>query len=221
MAVNSIATMAIRIVVTTCPRPRSLSTPNTDMGATGWITMMPYRIRSQSVSERLRRGTLAGGLALELIPFLKTKPHYPAEITGLGEGSLVAPGVQIAIPCRSSTKFLSNSIRKRYSVQWKNTCIKTIIAGFRCSRSLRRNSTESRERIHGREPQNAISTLLPLPLCLLAAEPRSDWRGKSRPKNDGARKDRPGALGLSLLRAPAGHSRRRPRYEPFRQPGHV
>src|ERR1035437_6962404 len=93
MAVNSIATMAIRIVVTTCPRPRSLSTPNTDMGATGWITMMPYRIRSQSVSERLRRGTLAGGLALELIPFLKTKPHYPAEITGLGEGSLVARGV--------------------------------------------------------------------------------------------------------------------------------
>src|ERR1035437_1647904 len=99
--------------------------------------MTPYRIRSQSVSERLRRGTLAGGLAVELIQFLKTKPHYPAEITGLREGSLVARGVQIAMPCRSSTKFLSNSIRKGYSVQWKNACIKTIIAGVRCSRSFR------------------------------------------------------------------------------------
>src|ERR1700681_3049726 len=71
MAVNSIATMAIRIVVTTCPCPRSLSTPNTDIGATGWITMMPYRIRSQSVSDRLRRGASAGGLAAELIHVLK------------------------------------------------------------------------------------------------------------------------------------------------------
>ena len=35
MAVNNIATIAIKIVVTTWPRPRSLSTPNTDMGATG------------------------------------------------------------------------------------------------------------------------------------------------------------------------------------------
>ena len=32
---NNIATMAIRIVVTTWPRPRSLKTPNTDIGATG------------------------------------------------------------------------------------------------------------------------------------------------------------------------------------------
>ena len=45
------------------------------------------------MSERLRRGTLAGGLTVELIQFLKTEPHYPAEITGLGEGSLVARGV--------------------------------------------------------------------------------------------------------------------------------
>src|SRR3984893_18413358 len=82
MSVNSIATMAIRIVVTTWPCPRSLSTPNTDIGATGWITITPYRIRSQSVSERLRRGALAGGLAAELIQVLKVKPHYPAEITG-------------------------------------------------------------------------------------------------------------------------------------------
>jgi hypothetical protein len=53
--------------------------------------MMPYRIRSQSVSERLRRGTSAGGLAVELIHDLKIKPHYPdlAEITGFGEGTLV------------------------------------------------------------------------------------------------------------------------------------
>src|SRR5260370_12379842 len=91
MAVNSIATMAIRIVVTTWPCPRSLSTPNTDIGATGWITMTPYRIRSQRVSDRLRRGTSAGGLAVELIHDLKIKPHYPdlAEITGFSERSLV------------------------------------------------------------------------------------------------------------------------------------
>jgi hypothetical protein len=43
----------------------------------------------------------------------------------------LARGRPIALPCRSSTKFLSNSIRKRYSVQWKNACIKTIIAGVR------------------------------------------------------------------------------------------
>src|ERR1700730_14249419 len=91
MSVNSIATMAIRIVVTTWPCPRSLSTPNTDIGATGWITITPYRIRSQSVSERLRRGALAGGLAVELIHDLKKQPHYPdlTEITGFGEGTLV------------------------------------------------------------------------------------------------------------------------------------
>src|ERR1700675_1382167 len=87
MAVNSIATMAIRIVVTTWPFPGPLSPPNTHIGATGWITITPYRIRSQSVSERLRRGALAGGLAVELIHVLKVKPHYPdlAEITGYGE----------------------------------------------------------------------------------------------------------------------------------------
>jgi hypothetical protein len=34
------------------------------------------------VSERLRRGALAGGLAVELIHDLKIKPHYPAKITG-------------------------------------------------------------------------------------------------------------------------------------------
>src|SRR6267378_1059062 len=98
MAVNSIATMAIRIVVTTCPCPRSLSTPNTDIGATGWITITPYRIRSQSVSERLRRGALGGGLVVELIRVLKIKPHYPAEITGFGEIT------------RGYRKFFSNSI---------------------------------------------------------------------------------------------------------------
>jgi hypothetical protein len=43
------------------------------------------------VSERLRRGALAGGLAAELIHVLKIKPHYLdlAEITGFGEESLV------------------------------------------------------------------------------------------------------------------------------------
>src|ERR1700694_1761650 len=56
--------------------------------------MTPYRIRSQSVSERRRRGTLVGGLAVALIHDLKIKPHYPAEITGFGEGSLVTRGVE-------------------------------------------------------------------------------------------------------------------------------
>src|ERR1700687_1849114 len=98
MAVNSIATMAIRIVLTTCPRPRSLSTPNTDMGATGWITMMPYRTRSRSVSERLSRGTSAGGLAGELIHALKIKPHYPAGRKGVGGGAVVGRGVAQTTP---------------------------------------------------------------------------------------------------------------------------
>src|SRR6202521_1897100 len=89
MAVNSIATMAIRIVVTTCPCPRSLSTPNTDIGATGWITITPYRIRSQIVSDRRRRGMSAGGLAVELIHVLKIKPHYLDLADNGVRGSLV------------------------------------------------------------------------------------------------------------------------------------
>src|SRR5260370_39018872 len=84
MAVNSIATIAIRIVATTWPCPRSLSTPNTDIGATGWITIMPYRIRSQRVSERFRRGMSAGGVGVELLHGLKIKPHLLAEVIGLG-----------------------------------------------------------------------------------------------------------------------------------------
>src|ERR1017187_9827556 len=90
MAVNTMATMAIRMEVTTWPWPSLLKTPYAGMGAVGWITIMPYMIRSQSVSERFRRGVSTDGLAAELIHDLKTKPHYPAEITGFGEGSTVA-----------------------------------------------------------------------------------------------------------------------------------
>src|ERR1017187_4129652 len=54
--------------------------------------MTPYRIRSQSVSERLRRSAPAGGLAIELISRSQNKPHYPAEITGLAGPVLVARG---------------------------------------------------------------------------------------------------------------------------------
>ena len=35
------ATMAMRMVVTAWPWLRSSSTPNTDMGATGWMTTTP------------------------------------------------------------------------------------------------------------------------------------------------------------------------------------
>src|SRR5229473_5490147 len=58
MAVKSMATMAIRSAVTTWPRPRLLSAPKADIGATGCNTIIPYRIRSQSVSARRNLGAV-------------------------------------------------------------------------------------------------------------------------------------------------------------------
>jgi len=37
MAVKSMATMPIRMVVTTCPCAFTLTTPNGDIGAVGWM----------------------------------------------------------------------------------------------------------------------------------------------------------------------------------------
>src|SRR5712664_1146953 len=59
MAVKSMATMAIRIAVTTWPRPRSLNAPNADIGATGCSTIIPYKIKSHSVSARRNLGAAA------------------------------------------------------------------------------------------------------------------------------------------------------------------
>jgi len=53
MRMNSIATKAIRIAVTTCPLPRSLSTPNTDMGATA---ESHDAVENQVSSVRVRAG---------------------------------------------------------------------------------------------------------------------------------------------------------------------
>src|SRR5947208_11888874 len=64
--------MAMRIVVTTWPCPRLLSTPKTDIGATGWMTMTPYRIKSQSVRERLRRVGETAVLPGSMIPAIET-----------------------------------------------------------------------------------------------------------------------------------------------------
>ena len=50
------ATSAIKIAVTTWPRPRSLSAPNADIGATGCNTIIPYKIKSHSVSVRRSLG---------------------------------------------------------------------------------------------------------------------------------------------------------------------
>src|SRR5260221_597075 len=51
--------MAIRIAVTTWPRPRSLNAPNADIGATGCSTIIPYKIKSHSVSARRNLGAAA------------------------------------------------------------------------------------------------------------------------------------------------------------------
>jgi hypothetical protein len=39
--VNSIGASAMSSVVTTCPPARLLTTPYTDIGAVGWMTMRP------------------------------------------------------------------------------------------------------------------------------------------------------------------------------------
>jgi hypothetical protein len=63
MAVKSMATIAIKIAVTTWPRPRSLSAPNADIGATGCSTIIPYKIKSHSVSVRRNLGAAAATVA--------------------------------------------------------------------------------------------------------------------------------------------------------------
>ena len=50
------ATMASKIVVTACPSDSFWTTPNSGTGAMGMIRTIPYRIRSHSVSTRLRWG---------------------------------------------------------------------------------------------------------------------------------------------------------------------
>src|SRR5450755_4437480 len=48
MAVNSIAHMAMRIVVTTCPFAWSLTTPNSGIGAVGCTMIIPMNTASHS-----------------------------------------------------------------------------------------------------------------------------------------------------------------------------
>src|ERR1700682_2085968 len=67
MAVKSMATMAIKIAVTTWPRPRLLSAPNADIGATGWSTIIPYKIKSHSVSARRNLGAAAVTVAASVL----------------------------------------------------------------------------------------------------------------------------------------------------------
>src|SRR5258708_15764607 len=50
--------------VTTGPRPRSPSPQKAEMGATGGSTIAPYRIKSQSVSDRRSRGPVFAPLSL-------------------------------------------------------------------------------------------------------------------------------------------------------------
>jgi hypothetical protein len=84
--------MAIRIVVTTWPRPRSLSTPNTDIGATGWMTITPYRIKSHSVSDRRSRGALeAVVVGLAAIVLLETTQKVETPSPGQQWGSEGGP----------------------------------------------------------------------------------------------------------------------------------
>src|ERR1700738_2169203 len=53
------ATIAIKIAVTTWPRPRSLGAPTADIGATGCSTIIPYKIKSHRVSARRNLGAAA------------------------------------------------------------------------------------------------------------------------------------------------------------------
>jgi hypothetical protein len=56
MAVNSIANMPIRIVVTTCPLARLAAAPNNGIGAVGCIRMIPYNTSDESPSTRFNPG---------------------------------------------------------------------------------------------------------------------------------------------------------------------
>ncbi len=82
MAVKTIATMAISTAVTTCPLPAFENAPNAGMGAVGWITMMPYRTRSQRPSARFKLGAAAVFPAVVLDMFGKS-PSLDLELAPL------------------------------------------------------------------------------------------------------------------------------------------
>jgi hypothetical protein len=62
--VNSIATIAIRIVVTTWPPAALFTMPYKPIGAIGWMITIPMMIKFHKVSVRFRRGPELAVLSL-------------------------------------------------------------------------------------------------------------------------------------------------------------
>ena len=85
---NNIATNAIRMAVTTCPPPRSLSTPKTDIDGLSY--------REESLDMRVKAPSLA---ALSQLSQFIGKQGMTAEIQS---STPVASGVEAHIQLRSS-----------------------------------------------------------------------------------------------------------------------
>src|SRR5260370_39026335 len=62
--------------VTTWPWARSLTTPKTGMGAVGWITTMPYRIRSHTPRVRRSVGALPAVTAVVALAIGQREPLH-------------------------------------------------------------------------------------------------------------------------------------------------
>jgi hypothetical protein len=65
--VNNIATIPIRITVTTWPLPVTAAAPNNGIGAVGWMRTIPYRMSADNPSVRFSPGS-AGAVESFAIP---------------------------------------------------------------------------------------------------------------------------------------------------------
>jgi hypothetical protein len=94
------------------------------------MTMMPYRIRSHKVSERLRRGASAGRFAVELIYDLKNKTPLSCGDNGARGKVHVARRVAKLSDLAAVHKNLLEFYTEAIFCQRKNMGIKTILAKF-------------------------------------------------------------------------------------------
>src|ERR1700722_5101450 len=184
--------------------------------------MMPYRIRSASVSERFNRGTSAGGLAVEVIHRLTSQNKTPLSCGDNGVRGKVSRGLQdgkwgrpAAVP-QNPLEFYTEGI----FCQRKKLSIKTILANFLSNSGSRRNPVEfsgnRQEHGHNYETKNKLSDSLAANHCGGTPSLRASCAAPGCATKTYSRENCSREAGLSGQRSASGNPRRRPRHEPFR-----
>src|SRR5208282_7987 len=96
--------------------------------------MTPYRIRSQSVSERRRRGTSAGGLDTE--PHSRSQNKTPLSCGDNGVWGRPLAARRVKLPCRGSAKSTC-ILYGRDILSTKNAALKRFLRSFRENSRMR------------------------------------------------------------------------------------